>query len=303
MHHKNNSTLLAIFACVLWATAFAGIKIGLEYTTPLRFAGIRFMIAGLLIIPFVKKPLDALKKVRSLWKKLLIISLFQTFGLYLLFYLGIARVPAAVTALIVGAGPLVIAIMAHFAGINENFGWKKASAAILGVIGITIIAFSKNGEGGDKVVSLTGILLLIGSNLSGGFGNIIISKYKLPGSPLIKNAIQLFVGGMAIFIVSLFVEVQKLEFKPMPYYYSLAWLSFISAAAFSFWFIVLQRKSVKVSEINIWKFIIPVFGATLSWIVIPGEHPTIHSLLGVLFVGSALIIMNISAFLRRVKIM
>ena len=43
--------ILAIFACLLWGSAFAGAKIGFEYTTPLHLSGMRFMLAGLLLIP------------------------------------------------------------------------------------------------------------------------------------------------------------------------------------------------------------------------------------------------------------
>ncbi|MFW5877888.1 MAG: EamA family transporter, partial [bacterium] len=53
MNKKVISTnFLAIIACLLWSTAFVGVKIGLEYETPLQFAGERFFISGLLILPF-----------------------------------------------------------------------------------------------------------------------------------------------------------------------------------------------------------------------------------------------------------
>ena len=294
MQLKQNSNFLAIISCLLWATAFAGIKIGLEYTSPFRFAGFRFMIAGFLILPFVKNPLKELAVIRLKWGKLLLISLFQTFGLYLLFYLGISRSPASVTAVVVGAGPLVIAILAHFAGINETFGWKKGIAILVGFTGIVIIALSKNKGADERAVSILGLIILITSNISGGIGNILITKFKLPGSPLLKNAIQLFLGGLGLFIVSLFVEPQKFMLKPTPYYISLGWLSFISAAAFSLWFIVLQRDNVKVSEINVWKFIIPVVGASLSWLLIANDQPNFNYLIGALFVGTSLIMMNIN---------
>jgi len=45
---------LAILACLLWSTAFVGIKIGLQHTTPLQFAGLRFFLSGILLLPFVK---------------------------------------------------------------------------------------------------------------------------------------------------------------------------------------------------------------------------------------------------------
>ena len=43
----------AIIACFLWSTAFVGIKIGIPYTTPLNFAGVRFVLAGVITLLFV----------------------------------------------------------------------------------------------------------------------------------------------------------------------------------------------------------------------------------------------------------
>lgn len=293
MHSKKNSNILAIIACLLWATAFAGIKIGLEYTSPLRFAGLRFIIAGLLILPFIKNIKHEFSVLNTNWGKLLLISLFQTFGLYLLFYLGISRSPASATAVVVGAGPLVIAILAHFAGINESFGWKKGFAILVGFVGIIVIALSKNKGADERSVSFFGLIILLASNVSGGIGNVLITRYKLPGSPLLKNAVQLFLGGLGLFLVSLLIEPQNFAIKPTPYYISLGWLSFISAGAFSLWFIVLHRDNVKVSEINIWKFIIPVIGASLSWLLIPSDKPNFNYLIGAVFVGVSLILMNL----------
>ena len=48
---------------------------------------------------------------------------------------------------------------------------------------------------------------------------------------------------------------------------------------------------IKVSEINVWKFIIPVLGAVLSWIILPDEKPEIIVILGMVLVGSSLVIM------------
>ena len=55
-----------------------------------------------------------------------------------------------------------------------------------------------------------------------------------------------------------------------------------SAAAFSIWFHLLSQ--VKVSQLNIWKFLIPLVGAALSWLLIPGEHPDLPTLAGMVLI-------------------
>lgn len=74
----------------------------------------------------------------------------------------------------------------------------------------------------------------------------------------------------------------------------LLYLSFISAAAFSIWFHLLNIPEVKVSELNMWKFLIPVFGAVFSWIILPGEVPT-----PVLVTGMIVISVSIFFYFRK----
>jgi drug/metabolite transporter (DMT)-like permease len=69
------------------------------------------------------------------------------------------------------------------------------------------------------------------------------------------------------------------------------WLSLIAAIGFSLWFVVLNMPGVKVSEINVWKFIIPVLGAVLSWIILPDEKPEWIVIAGMVLVGLSLVVM------------
>lgn len=292
MPFYTRSIFLAIFACVLWSTAFVGIKLGIEYTTPLQFAGIRFMISGLLILPFCRELNKGFRMAAVHWKGILLISFFQTFLLYSFFYLGISKVSASVTALIIGASPFFIALMARFAN-KEVFSRRKALAIVFGFSGIAVIAFGRFGGFGKQEISLIGAGILILGNISGGIGNILVSKKRLPVSPMLVNAIQIFTGGAGILVLSFFVEGMSFGYKPPVYYYSLIYLSILSAAAFSIWFVVLSRPHIKVSEINIWKFIIPVFGAVLSWIILPDDKPEMVTILGMALVGVSMVVMNL----------
>ena len=95
----------------------------------------------------------------------------------------------------------------------------------------------------------------------------------------------------AINFLSLFVESWQLTPKPIEFYLALFWLSLIAAIGFSLWFVVLKTPGVKVSEINVWKFIIPVLGAVLSWIILPDEHLEWIVISGMILVSVSLLIM------------
>ena len=82
---KNN--LLAVFCCLLWATPFAFVKITLEYLPPLTVAGLRFLLAGLIQIPFCKTPMRPFQLLREAPRTVLLVSLFQTVLLYAGFFI------------------------------------------------------------------------------------------------------------------------------------------------------------------------------------------------------------------------
>ena len=67
------STLCLIGAALIWGTAFVAQTTGMEYVGPLTFTNIRFIIGGLLVLPFALKEISLIKKVTDKKKLLLII--------------------------------------------------------------------------------------------------------------------------------------------------------------------------------------------------------------------------------------
>jgi drug/metabolite transporter (DMT)-like permease len=289
----SGTILLAIVACLLWSSAFAGIKIGLQYTPPLQFAGIRFMLAGLLILPFCGDLSLYLRHVIDHRRIVLLVSFFQTALLYALFYPGLSMVPAAIGAIVTGSQPLIIALIAHFVASSERMTARRLFSILLGLTGVVIIGLNRGRitlSGGSQFL---GLVLLFISNISAGIGDILVSRSRARIPMLVLTSSQLFLGGLVLFLLS--IPMEGLHGGPYPaaYFGSLCWLSFLSAAAFSIWFQLLKREGVLVSDLNVWKFLIPVSGAGLSWFIIPGESPEPSAVAGMVCIAVALIIPSI----------
>jgi len=288
-----NTTFLAILACLLWSTAFVGVKIGLEYTTPLQFAGIRFIISGLMILPFT----GGLRKHWMVFIKnrpvILKIAFLNTFFQYMLFYTGLTMTPAALAAIVIGAGPLFIAMMAHFMIPGDRMTWIKTLIFLMGFTGIILVSFGRNQLSSAGEVGITGILILLGVNVASGFGNVFVARDAGGIHPFILSSSSMIIGGGALFLFSIPVEGFNTVDKPLEYYGALAWLSFLSAAAISIWFTLLKRPGVKVSDLNFWKFLIPLAGAILAWIILPGERPAWIAVAGMLIIALSLVFLNI----------
>lgn len=288
-----NTSFLAIIACLLWSSAFVGIKIGLPYTSPLHFAGIRFFISGLMILPFTGGFRSHIGFLKGNMKIVLIISLLNTFLHYALFYTGLSMVPAALGAIIVGSGPLFVALVAHLMMPGDKLTLKKLIIFIFGFSGIVFVSFGRNDFSGMEKTGITGILLLLIVNLLSGFGNVFVARDAGKVPPLVLSSTTMIIGGGALYLFSIPLEGFHPEIKALPYYISLAWLSFLSASAISIWFVLLKRPGIKVSDLNFWKFLIPVTGAILAWILLPDEKPSLVALIGMVIIAFSLILLNI----------
>lgn len=290
--------LLAITACVLWSTAFVAIKIGLNFSRPLSFAGMRFIIAGIILMPFCGGITRYFTTVISHVKIILFLSFFQTFLLYGLFYMGMTMVSGAVGAIVVGSSPLFTAIIAHYCMTDDRMTVYQTASIMSGIIGVCVISMSRQPWLSSGWREFTGILILILGNMSCAIGNVIVAKDRQNINPLILNSSQIFLGGGFLFLISLPLEGMPNFVYPLKFYLVLLWLAVISAAAFSLWFVLLKRPEVKVSELNIWKFIIPVSGATLSWIMLPGESPNRMLVIGMIFIALSIVISNLLLYIH-----
>ncbi|MDD4109018.1 MAG: DMT family transporter [Prolixibacteraceae bacterium] len=289
-----STTFLAIVACWLWSTAFAGIKIGLEYHTPFQFAGIRFFISGVLIFFYYNNPARFAAELKENFKFIMLISVVQIFAQYALFYSGLNLVPGALGAMIIGSSPFFVAIVAHFSFSNDKMDLLKTTSILIGVAGIAIITLGRTRVELKGEYELAGIALLLVNNLIAGYSNVLVSKSPQRISPLVLSSTSLMFGGLMLMLLSIPAEGLPSQSFPLKYFLALAWLSFLSAAAISIWFILLKRPGVKVSVLNVWKFLIPVSGAILSWILLKNEKPDLISIAGMAVIAISLVVLNLS---------
>lgn len=289
-----STTFLAILACWLWSTAFVGVKIGLEFHSPFQFAGIRFFISGVLIFIYFGKPKQFLAELKANIKFIMLLSLVQIFGQYALFYSGLNLVPSALAAMVIGSQPLFIAVVAHFSFNNDKMTPLKTGSILIGVVGIAIITLGRSQVEIKGELELLGIILLLLVNLISGYSNVIIVKKSTGISPVVLSSTSLMIGGIMLSIVSVPLEGINLGPFPPAYWYSLAWLSFLSAAAITIWYSLLKRPAIKVSTLNFWKFLVPVLGAALSWVVMSDEKPDFVSIAGIAVIASSLLALNLA---------
>lgn len=135
---------------------------------------------------------------------------------------------------------------------------RKVIAISFGLSGVVFISLTKGELTSDNPGFYQGVGLLLLSNLIGGSTNILVVKNKRNISPVALTSFANFSGGIMLLLTSFVLEKPELKTYPTEFYATLLWLAFIPATGFSIWYNLLQQPGVKVSELNMWKFIIPI---------------------------------------------
>ena len=223
------------------------------------------------------------------WKVIAMVTFFQIVINYALFYKGLQLVPGALGAVIAGAQPLVTALLAALLHEDDKLTRRKIITIICGISGVILISAGRQAFKFGTAIELLGVGMILMANSSLSLGNIIVSMKSKGINPFVLSSFSLFSGGLILYLISIPVEGSPVGPFPMDYWFILIWLSIMAAAAFSIWFSLLQRPGVKVSELNLWKFIIPVAGAILSWLLVPDEKPEWITISGMVIITGSLI--------------
>ena len=116
-HSHLKAILLALLVTFLWSTSFVIIKIGLAEIPPLTFAGLRYTIAFICLLPFVftKKNKLVIKNLEKKdWAKLILLGILFYAITQGTQFIGLSLLPAVTVSLWLNFTPLIVAVMAIF---------------------------------------------------------------------------------------------------------------------------------------------------------------------------------------------
>lgn len=271
-----NVCLLAMICCALWGSAFPCIKIGYslfdigggDYSTQILFAGVRFTLAGILIIAFgsIASKKFLFPKKSSL-AKIPVLSLFQTVLQYIFFYIGLAHTTGTKSSIINSVSVFFAVIISAVIFKQDKLTVKKIIGCIIGFIGVVIINFSSVGSF-DFSFNFLGEGFIIISSLSYAFSSVFLKKFSEGESPVTLSGYQFALGGiiMVVFGLAMGGKITQADFKGI---ILLIYLAFVSAAAYTLWGILLKYNDV--SRVAVFGFMTPVFGCLLSALFLKEE--------------------------------
>lgn len=225
MTNQTKALLAVLGAAFVGGGAGVWIKFSLKEIPPLSFTFLRFLLAYLFVLPFLRK--EKIKIKNSL--KPVLVSLFSTVNI-VLFVFGIQLTNANMSQTIYAFVPVLTAIIAYFL-IKERFNKQKVFGIVLGFIGISLIIMlplidNLNFSPG----SLWGNLLIFTGVSFYAFYPVLSKKIQVNYSPIYLTAIFILTTAIIAGVLALFELTPGLTWIKET---SLAsWMGLISTAAF-----------------------------------------------------------------------
>ncbi len=273
---------------ILWASASAAGKIGLQSVEPLVLFVVRFLSAGLLMLLYAHLFGKNKFPLRSDWKPLLIFGWLNT-TLFLGFYvIALQEVSAGIGSLVTAINPLLITVMS---GLFMGTKTKRVQwiSVLLGMIGIVLATYPLLL---NSTATVKGLLLMLVSMLCYSLGVIYYAKQNWQLSSLVINGWQVLLGGLFLLpFVFLFHHHGFINHFDARFWKSEFWLVIIvSIISVQLWLYLLKVDTVRAS---LWLFLCPIFGFVYAAILLH-EPLTTYT-----YVGTALVILGLYLGQRR----
>lgn len=299
---KRKSVVFALMfcACFLWGSAFACVKIGYDMfdinkssiPSLMLFAGIRYILAGLLLlIPGLILKKDDFKLNPKRVKSIGINSIFQVIGQYTFYYIGIASTPGVRTAIINSTTVFISIFLAAVVFKKEKYTFAKAISSLMAVLSVVILNLQKGFEFKFRPFS-EGFILL--ASFCAAMAIVLQNKLTENITPASLCSYSFLLGGIVFTSYALLFGA-RVSFNNWRAVLLLLYLAFISSAAFTIQGTLLKYNDV--SEISIYRIMNPIIGVIMSALLLKGEKNSllsINTLLALLIIVAAIAILRLS---------
>ncbi|MGC1783019.1 MAG: EamA family transporter [Acidobacteriaceae bacterium] len=278
---KSRIILSMVALSVVWGSTWMAIRVLVTAVSPMHSASLRFLLAAVILVPFIQFKKLPWPTGRGLHATLLLSLTMIAIPSALTFW-SEQRLSSGLTALIFGAMPLMTAILTPWMARRSvpRVAWQ---AMIVGLGGLGLVmsgAISTSlWQAFGALAVLLAVLLYAGSS--------VYAKEALAGvHPFVSTAIQFFLGGIWLALASMVFERGQPSHWTTQSIVALVFLSiFASALSFTLYYWLL--KHIEAYQLTSLQLVVPIIAVlegafflreAVPWTMIAGAAVVLGSI-------------------------
>jgi drug/metabolite transporter (DMT)-like permease len=278
--------IYALYAALvlIWSSTWVAIKIGLEDCPPLLGAGVRFALAGVVLLGISLARGSSLRTDVRLAALLGLLPFAFSYGLV---YWGEQHIPSGLAAVLFGILPLYAALLAGVLLPEEPLRARLVAGVLVALAGLAL-AFAESLELGNDDLAWAGALALVAAPLGPAIGNV---GQKLRGSALdalVLNGWAMLGGGLLLLALSGAAEDWGDAAWGAEALGSIAYLAIVGSAV-AFVSLTILLRHLTAQSMSFLAMLLP-FGALLFGAAVYSEALTPRAAGGALLVAAGLMV-------------
>lgn len=277
---------LGVTFVLMWSSAFTSARMVVADAPPFLALTLRFLISGAVAIAIGLALGQRLRLTRAQWGGVVIFGLCQN-ALYLgLNFEGMRTVEASLAVIIASLLPLIVATLGRLF-LGERLAPLAAAGLVAGFAGVLVIMSARLGAGADP----RGIALCVIGVVALSVATLLVRGVSGGGNLWIVVGLQMLVGAVALFPVSLAFETWTVNWTPRLVYAFVFTVFIPGLAATMLWFVLVGR--IGATRAATFHFLNPFFGVATAAVIL-GEVVTARDLLGVAIIMAGILAVQVS---------
>ena len=266
---RDRALAYAAFAvvCIVWGTTYLAIRIAVRTIPPFLLTGIRFTIAGIVLLVLARWRGERIPRARRVLTEVALVGL-------LLIGLGNFAVawseqwvPSGIAALLVATAPFWAALLERARPGGDRLDVRRTVGMLIGFVGVAMLVTPRGAGGAFDVHFMTGAIAVQIGCLSWQYGTVR-SKYNLTSvPPLMSSALQMLCGGIVLTFFGLLSGETSNFTATREGLAALAYLT-IFGSILAYTSYVYAVTKIRTTNMALYAYINPLVAVILGWLIL-----------------------------------
>ena len=184
----------------VWGSTFLAIRVGVHEVPPFLLAGMRFLVAGLVLFGWMRAR-GTPSPTRREWGGATLLALLIFVCDYGLLFWAERRVPSGVAAVMLATIPVFMSLSEIIILKTQRLTIRLAAALVVGIGGVAVLV-SHSVSFGDAPIDPVGACALIAAAISWSAASALTRKVPLPAEKAMSSGVQMLAGGVLLVLAA-----------------------------------------------------------------------------------------------------